>query len=109
MPLPILCDEHVRYEVMRELERRGIDAISVQQIGLSATDDSLILIAANEQDRVVYTGDDYYLRLSNLGIEHPGIFYHHPEKYSIGEAIEAVELACQVLSSEEMRNRVEFH
>lgn len=33
---------------------------------------------------------------------------HHPRKYSIGEAIAAVELACRVFSAEEMRNRVEF-
>lgn len=108
MPLAILCDEHIRYEIIRELGRRGIDAISVQQIGLNATDDSIIMAAAEEQDRVIYTGDDDYLRLSNFGFEHPGIFYHHPEKYSIGEAISTVEVACQVLTPEEMRNRVEF-
>ena len=108
MPLPILCDEHIRYEIIRELGHRGIDAISVQQIGLDATDDSLIMTAAYQQGRVIYTGDDDFLRLADLETEHLGVFCHHPDKYSIGEAIRAVELACQVLSPGEMRNRVEF-
>ena len=108
MPLSILCDEHVRYEIIEGLRRQGIDAVSVQQVHLDATDDELIIAAANQLGRIVYTGDDDFVSLSSTGIPHLGILYHHPLKYSIGQAIDAVATACQVLSAEEIANRVEF-
>ena len=46
MPLSLLCDEHIRYEIIEGLERQGIDAVSVQRMGLDATDDTLILAVA---------------------------------------------------------------
>ncbi|MYC29005.1 MAG: hypothetical protein F4X65_02795 [Chloroflexi bacterium] len=108
MPLALLCDEHIDYDIIVGLVGQGIDAVSAQQIGLAATDDALILAEARRLGRVIYTGDDDYLLLNSSGILHPGIFYHHPLKYSIGQAIDAVATACQVLSAEEMANRVEF-
>ena len=108
MPLALLCDEHIDYDIIAGLMRRGIDAVSAQQMGLDATDDALILAEARRLGRIVYTGDDDYLRLDGSGILHLGILYHRPLKYSIGEAIAAVALACQVLSPDDMANRVEF-
>ena len=108
MPLSLLCDEHIPYEVIEGLERQGVDAVSVQQIGLDATDDSLIMVVAKQRSHVIYTYDDDSLRLSSSGIQHSGIFYHHPLKYSIGEAVRTVALACHALSAEEMVDRVEF-
>lgn len=82
--------------------------MSVQQVHLDATDDELIVAAANQLGRIIYTCDDDFVRINSTGIPHLGILYHHALKYSIGDAIRAVALACQVLSSGEMRNRVEF-
>ena len=108
MPLALLCDEHIDYDIIAGLVRQGIDAVSAQQMGLDATDDVLILTEARRLGRVIYTGDDDYLRLNSSDIPHLGIFYHHPLKYSIGQAIDAVATACQILSAEELANRVEF-
>ena len=108
MPLALLCDEHIDYDIIAGLAQQEIDAVSVQQMGLDATDDSVILAEARQLDRVIYTGDEDYLRFNNSGVPHSGIFYHHPLKYSIGDAIRAVALACHALSAEEMANRVEF-
>ena len=36
------------------------------------------------------------------------ILFHESEKYDIGRAIDIVQLACETLSPDEMRNRVEF-
>ena len=108
MPLPILCDEHISYRVIAGLEHQGIDAMSIRRAGLRTTDDPVILVAARQLERVIYTYDDDFLRLNAEGISHLGILYHHPHKYSIGQAINAVALACQVLAMEEMRNRVEY-
>ena len=108
MPIVLLCDEHIPFPVIAGLNRQGIDVISVQGIGLGATPDPMIIDAAQQLGRVIYTGDADFLRLNDAGIQHAGIFYHHPRKYSIGEAVSAVALACQLLSMGEMLNRVEF-
>jgi predicted nuclease of predicted toxin-antitoxin system len=73
MPLALLCDEHIDYDIIAGPVRQGIDAVSVQEIGLAATDDALILAEARQLGRVVYTGDDDYLRLSGSGITYLGI------------------------------------
>ena len=108
MPLSLLCDEHIPFSVISSLDRQGIDVTNVQEIGLRATADHIIIDVAQQLGRVIYTGDADFLRINDAGIQHAGIFYHHPRKYPIGEAISAVALACQVLSMDEMLNRVEF-
>ena len=108
MALPLLCDEHVPYQIVEGLRRRGLDIAVVQQMGLRSTRDELILEAAQQQRRVVYTLDVDFLRHHASGVAHAGIFYHHPLAYSIGEAIRRVVLACEVFAMDEMKNRVEF-
>ena len=108
MPLSVLCDEHIPYGIIAGLERQGIDAVSVQQAGLRSAVDPVILRATRQLGRVLYTRDDDFLSLHSEGIPHLGIFYHPARKYSIGAAINAVALACQALSMEEMQNRVEY-
>jgi hypothetical protein len=108
MPLALLCDEHIPYQMVEGLRRRGIDVVTVQQIGLRAALDEVILEMARQQGRVLYTNDTDFLRHHAAGIHHAGIFYHHSLTHSIGEAIRVVALACEVLSMDETRNRVEF-
>ena len=86
MPLALLCDEHIDYDIITGLVQQGIDAVSAQQTGLDATDDALILAEARQLGRVIYTGDDDCLRLNRAGIPHLGILCHHPLKYSIGRS-----------------------
>ncbi len=108
MPLAVVCDEHTRYEIRDGLVALGFDAVSVQQIGLRSAEDKLILAVALEHGRVVYTSDTDYLRLHASGVPHAGILFHRALKNSIGEAIEAVALACEVLKMDEMRGHLEY-
>lgn len=108
MSLPLLCDEHVPYPVVEGLRRRLLDVKTVQEAGLRSVRDERILEIARQQGRIVYTRDADFLRHHTAGVEHAGIFYHHPLAYSIGEVIHKVILACGVYSPEEMKNRVEF-
>lgn len=108
MALSLLCDEHIPYPVIEGLRRRGIDVAVVQQVGLGSAKDEVILETARQQGRIIYTRDADFLRHHAEGLQHAGIFYHHPLAYSIGEAIRSVALACEVFSLDEMRNRVEF-
>lgn len=68
MPLSVLCDEHIKYYIIEGLRRQGVDAVSVQQVHLDATDDELIISAANQLGRVIYTCDDDFVRINSTGI-----------------------------------------
>ena len=61
MALPLLCDEHVPYPVVEGLRRRGLDILTVQEIGLRSTADEQILETARRQRRIVYTQDADFL------------------------------------------------
>lgn len=108
MPLSLLCDEQIPYQVIEGLRRREIDVVSIQQMDLRSTPDTVILDVAQQQGRVIYCRDTDFLRLHAAGTPHAGILYHHPVTYSIGAAIRTVAMACEVLSMDEMRNHVEF-
>ena len=108
MPLSLFCDEHVPFQVVEGLRRRGVTVTTVQQMGLRGATDASLLGLANQQGHVVYTNDADFLRLHSQGVHHAGIIYHHTLTYSIGEAIRLVALACEVLTMDEMQNRVEF-
>jgi hypothetical protein len=108
MPLSLLCDEHVRFDLIYGLRIQGIGVVSVQDLDLRGRPDPEILAAARQSGRIVYTSDTDFVRLSDSGMAHLGVLFHHSRKYSPGAAINVVSLACQVLSPEEMVNRVEF-
>jgi uncharacterized protein with PIN domain len=108
MALPLICDEHIPYPLVEGLRRRGLDVVVVQQIGLGAAADEVILAVARQQRRIVYTQDTDFLRHHAAGVRHSGILYHHPLAYSVGEALRTVVLACEVYSLEGMDNRLEY-
>ena len=108
MPLALLCDEHIPFPVIDGLIRRGIDVTTVQQLGMRSALDQLILEAARQQGRVVYTNDADFLRHHAVGINHSGIIYHHTLEHSVGEAIRRFSLVCELLSPQEMMGRVQF-
>ena len=108
MVFSLLCDEHIPYPVVKGLRRRGLDVISVQEMGLSSAEDKTVMNRAREEGRVIYTRDADFLRLHQARFKHAGIFYHHPLAYSIGEAIRKVMTASEKFSTEEMKNQVKF-
>lgn len=59
------------------------------------------------QNRVMFTQDDDSLRLHVQKIEHAGIVYVH-QRTSIGYVVRGLILIYQVLTPEEMKNRLEF-
>lgn len=87
MVLSLLCDEHIPYPVVKGLRQRGLDVITVQEMGLSSAEDVTIMDRAREEGRVIYTRNANFLRLHLAGFKHAGIFYHHTLAYSTGEAI----------------------
>jgi predicted nuclease of predicted toxin-antitoxin system len=52
-----LLDENVSYRVCPHLKAAGHDAVQVSEIGLTSTDDQVILDRALDEDRVLISGD----------------------------------------------------
>ncbi|MCA9210353.1 MAG: DUF5615 family PIN-like protein [Planctomycetales bacterium] len=110
--LGFYLDHHVPSAIARGLERRGISILTALQDNAGSWSDEAILQRATELDRVVFTQDDDFLVLAHSwqqsGREFAGVIYAHQLRITIGGAIRDLELVAQVLSSDEMRNRIEF-
>jgi predicted nuclease of predicted toxin-antitoxin system len=58
-----LLDENVSYRVTPHLKAAGHDAVHVSEIGLTSTDDSVILVRARDEERVIVTGDHDFVQM----------------------------------------------
>jgi uncharacterized protein with PIN domain len=95
-------DEHVAKAVTEGLRRRGVDVVTVQELGLQAAEDQQHLQRATQEGRVVVTQDTDFLRLHAAGVSHRGIVYT-PQQTPVPHM-----LIHDVLTSEDMIRHVEF-
>lgn len=101
-------DENVPSAIAEGLRRRSIDVTTTPQVGLISASDEKQLDFAHSDDRIVVTCDADFLRLHNQGVPHVGIVYSPKVKRSVGELIHGLVMIAECLSSEEMRNHVEY-
>jgi acyl-coenzyme A thioesterase PaaI-like protein len=102
-----LTDEHIPNAVVRGLRARGIDASTVGEAGQLGASDTALLAFAKTHGRVLITADADHLRLHAAGVAHAGILFAPPDT-AIGLLIGGAMLIAEVLTAEEMENRVEF-
>jgi uncharacterized protein DUF5615 len=100
-------DEHIPRAVAEGLRRRGLDVLTVQDARRTGASDADQLAFAFAQQRVLVTMDSDFLILASRGQAHAGIAYAGAMQ-SVGDLIRAVMLLCDVLSSAEMMNHVEY-
>ncbi|MCP5096113.1 MAG: hypothetical protein GY943_11210 [Chloroflexi bacterium] len=100
-------DENVNPVVAHALRRHGIDVTTTITANLRASSDERQLAYALQENRVIVTHDDDFLRLA-ANSDHAGIAYCHKEARTIGQIISALRLIYQVLAPDEIRGRVEF-
>jgi predicted nuclease of predicted toxin-antitoxin system len=101
-------DENVNPVVALALRRHGIDVTTTVEANLRSSNDERQLAYALEENRVMVTHDDDFLRLAAATTNHPGIAYCHKEARTIGQIISALHLIYQVLTPDEIRGRVEY-
>lgn len=58
-----LLDENVSYRVTSHLKTAGHDAVHVGEIGLTSTDDVIILARARAEGRVLISGDHDFVQI----------------------------------------------
>jgi uncharacterized protein with PIN domain len=100
-------DENISRAVINGLRQRGVDVLSVPDANMMGASDEEHLAFALEQGRIIVTHDDDFLRLAASGRAHAGIVYGS-QQLSVGEMIRALVLIYDVLTLEDMKNKVEF-
>lgn len=71
--MKFLLDENVSYRVASHLKAAGHDAIHVSEIGLTSTDDSVILERARNESRVLSGDHDFVQMLFASGDTRPSL------------------------------------
>ena len=106
--LRFYLDENVPVQVARQLRARGIDAVTVRDLGLLGEDDTNHLQNATELGRVLCTHDTDFLELASIGKQHSGIVFGQQDVHYIGEWVNWLTLMHAVYTPEEMIGRIEF-
>lgn len=101
-------DEHIDPVVAAALRRYGIDVTTTVEAGLRTESDEAQLTFAEQENRVIVTHDDDFLRMASRNINHSGIAYCHPQSRTVGELIRTLRLIYEVMTPEEMLGRVEY-
>ncbi len=104
----LYLDENLSPKIGEQLKLRGIDAISVRDLGILGASDESHLERATRLDRVLVTSDVDFLRLAADGTKHSGIVFGIQEDHSMGDWVKKLELICFVYSPVEMENHVEY-
>ncbi|MFN2165510.1 MAG: DUF5615 family PIN-like protein [Anaerolineae bacterium] len=106
-PIRFYTDEHVARAVVTALRRRGVGVLTVPEAGMRGATDVDHLQLALEQNVVIFTQDDDFLRHHAQGMPHNGIVYAR-QQTPIGDLIRGLMLIYHVLTPEDIQNHVEF-
>ena len=101
-------DENVPISVATQLTRRGVEAVTVRDLGLLGDSDVNHLRRAAEMGFVLCTHDSDYIELAVGGVEHAGIVFGQQHRHSIGDWVRFLELVHTMYEPDEMRNRIEY-
>lgn len=101
-------DENVNPIIAQALQRHDIDVTTSVSAGILTKSDNDQLEFAIQEQRVIVTHDDDFLRIANRNNEHWGIAYCHLEARSVGEIIRSLQLIYEVLTPEEMYGQIEY-
>lgn len=110
MSLSLDMDEHVKSAVTDGLRSRGLDVLTVQEGGFGRSSDPDVLQRATDLDRLLFTQDDDFLAIAHdwqqSGRLFAGAAYAHQLDLTIGQAVRQLELICNVMTAEVVRNTI---
>ena len=106
--ISLYLDENLSPKIARQLRSRGVDAVSVRDLGYLGDEDSNHLARAIKLNRVLVTTDVDFLRLVQDGQSHVGIVFGIQQNHSIGDWVKGLELLCFVYTAADMHNHIEY-
>ncbi|MCX6046070.1 MAG: DUF5615 family PIN-like protein [Chloroflexi bacterium] len=89
--ISLYLDENLSPKIAYQLRRRGIDAVTVRDLGLLGDTDENHLERATAMNYVLVTGDTDYLIMAAAGAKHAGIVFGMQENHGIGDWVRALE------------------
>jgi len=101
-------DEHISPAIAKGLRQRGIDVTTTVEAGLRTLSDDSQMAFIRQEQRVLVTSDAGFLARNARGEEHFGIAYFPSSSRSIGDIVTFLVLLHEILSPDEMINRVEY-
>lgn len=101
-------DENVDPAIAQALQRYGVDVTTTVAAGLRTSSDTTQFNFIQSEQRVIVTHDRDFLRMAGEGVSHPGIAYCQLGVRSVGEMIRTLRLMYEVLTPDDMQNRVEY-
>lgn len=101
-------DENLPVAVAEQLLRRGIDAVTVRDLGRLGESDVDHLALARSTGRVLCTHDADYLDLALTGIPHSGIVFGQQDRHGVGSWVGFLELVYHAYDADEMVGRIEY-
>ena len=106
--ISLYLDENLSPRIAAQLRSRGIDIVTVGDLGMLGDTDENHLTRATEMGRVLVTSDADFLRMAAEGVEHAGIVFGVQQNHTIGDWVKGLELICSVYDADEMQNHVEY-
>ena len=106
-PVQFYLDEHIPSAVADGLRQRSVDVLTIADAEKLGARDEEHLAFGREENAVLVTHDDDFLRLAAEGVSHAGIVYV-PRDRTIGDMVRGVVALARVFSEEEADGRVEF-
>ena len=101
-------DENVSNAVVEGLRRRGIDATTTPEQNLRGISDLEQLTFARDNQRVIFTQDDDFLKLHQAQVPHSGIVYCHQGSRALGEIVKTLALIWEWVEPDDMVGQLEF-
>lgn len=110
--LSLYFDHHIDSAIADGLRRRGVDVVTAFEDGHHQSSDDTLLSHAAELDRILFTQDKGFHSLANrwrlAQRDFPGILFAIQGRATVGDAIKYLEIFVNVMSADEMRNRIEY-
>lgn len=110
--LRLYMDVHVPEAIARALRQRGVDVLTAQEDGTRRLLDDQLLDRVTELGRVLFTEDEDLLAEATSrqrsGKPFAGVVFIRQRAVRIGRCVEDLELITEVLTPEEIANRVQY-
>lgn len=106
--ISLYIDENLSPRIAAQLRQRGVDALSVRDLGTLGDTDLNHLVQAAQMRRVLVTTDVDFLRMAAEGMPHAGIIFGVQQEHTLGDWVKALEIISFIYTPDEMENHVEY-